>query len=112
MKEKNRKKTRFIANFEGSYRLKNSSDWLNCYIYDISETGTLIRMKQTLIIGDLLEICLDIDNRKDIILGIVANVQGQVAGIEFNTLNIHKIIDKSIERAFSKARKEKKGYGI
>ena len=57
MEEKNRKKTRFLANFDGLYRFSKTKELLDCYIYDISETGTLIRMKQTLVIGDILEIC-------------------------------------------------------
>lgn len=112
MTEKNRKKTRFQANFEGYFRLKNSLEWQSCYIYDISESGTLIRIKQSLIVDDILELCLDIDNKDDIISGKVANVQGQVAGIEFSTKNINVFIDRAIERAFTKARSDKKGRGF
>ncbi len=108
MEEKNRKKTRFLANFDGLYRFSKTKEWLDCYIYDISETGTLIRMKQTLVIGDILEICLDSENTKDIIIGKVANVKGQVAGIEFTSKNIQPIIDKAIDSAFNKTRTEKK----
>ena len=112
MTEKNRQKTRFQANFEGYFRLKNNLEWQDCYIYDISESGTLIRIKQTLIVEDILELCLDIDNIDDVILGKVANVQGQVAGVEFSTKNINVIIDSAIERAFTKARRDKKGRGF
>lgn len=110
MEEKNRKKTRFQANFDGYFRLKNSIDWQNCYIYDISETGTLLRIKQTLLPGDELEICLDSESRKDIIEGRVANVQGQVAGVEFTTKHIEKIVSRAIDKAFSSGRSPKKSY--
>lgn len=112
MEKYNRKKTRFIANFDGYYRLQNSVDWEDCYIYDISETGALLRIKQTVIIGDILEICFDIDNKNDVIVGTIANVQGQVAGVEFETTHINDIVDRAIERAFSKARTAKKRYGV
>ncbi|MBN2618274.1 MAG: PilZ domain-containing protein [Spirochaetales bacterium] len=109
MSEKDRKKTRFIANFDGVFRFKGSTDWQNCYIYDISETGTLIRMKQTLIVGDILEISLDHDDKTNIITGKVANVSGQVAGVEFISGEVGKIVDKAIKRAFSQSRPLKKG---
>lgn len=112
MEKYKRKNTRFIANFEGSYRLKNSKHWEDCYIYDISEKGALLRIKQFLIKGDELEICLDIENREDIILGNVVNIQGQVAGVEFETTDINRIVDSALERAFSKARTDKKRYGV
>lgn len=111
MKEKNRKDTRFQANFDGYYRLVNSLDWLECFIYDISSSGTLIRVKQTLLVDDELEICLNSEDRSDIITGKVANVLGQVAGIEFTSKNVNQIVNKAIDRAFSKARVEFKGYG-
>lgn len=112
MEEQNRKKTRFQANFEGYYRLKNNIDWYDCFIYDISETGTLIRMKQTLIVDDELEICLNSEDKSDVIQGKVANVKGQVAGIQFSTKNVSEIIEKTIERAFKKSRIQKKGHGF
>jgi len=108
MNEKFRKKTRFQANFDGYFRLRYADKWQDCYIYDISESGTLLRIKQTLVVGDELEICLDINNTNDVIVGTVANVQGQVAGIEFKTKNINLIVDRAIERAFEEARKDKK----
>lgn len=112
MKEQNRKKTRFQANFDGYFRFKNSLDWQSCYIYDISETGTLLRIKQILVIDDELEICLNAEDKSDVIYGKVANVQGQVAGIEFTTTNINQIVDRAIERAFTKARSDKKRHGF
>ncbi len=112
MTEKNRKNTRFQANFEGYFRLKNSREWQDCYIYDISESGTLIRIKQSLIVDDILELCLNTENKEDVISGKVANVQGHVAGIEFSTKNVHIIIDRAIERAFKKARSDKKERGF
>ncbi len=112
MNLKDRKKTRFIANFDGFYRLRNQIDWQDCHIYDISETGTLIRIKQSLIVDDWIEICLDIENKTDVIIGKVANVQGQVAGIKFDTKNVHEIVDRAIDRAFSQARSSKKRFGF
>ena len=112
MDKMNRKNTRFVANFDGYYRLANDPVWEDCYIYDISETGALLRIKQSLIIGDKLEICLDIDNKKDAIHGVVANVQGQVAGVKFETTGVDEIVDRALDRAFSKSRTEKKRYGI
>lgn len=111
MSEKNRKNTRFIANFDGAFRLKGSYEWQDCYIYDISESGTLIRMKQSLLVDDELEICLNINNLSDVIEGRVANVSGQVAGIEFITTNVRTIVDRAIEKAFSNKRDKKEGAG-
>lgn len=110
MSERNRKKTRFIANFDGCFRLKGSYEWQDCYIYDISETGTLIRMRQSLLVDDEVEICLNINNLTDVIEGRVANTHGQVAGIEFITQNVGPIVDRAIDKAFSdKLNKKKPG---
>ncbi len=112
MEMKDRKNTRFTANFDGLYRLRNQYEWLECYIYDISETGALIKMNQTLLKDDIVEICLDLEQKSDVIIGVVANIKGQVAGIHFTTKNINSIVNKAIERAFLKARKGKKGLRI
>ncbi|MGL1890342.1 MAG: PilZ domain-containing protein [Spirochaetaceae bacterium] len=112
MEFKNRKETRFIANFDGFYRLENTYEWLECYIYDISESGTLLKIKQPLFKDDRVEICLNTDDTDDIITGTVVNTKGQIVGIELTTKNASDIIKSSIDRAFAGARSAKKKSGF
>lgn len=104
MNESKRKEPRFTARFDGFYRLKNSTKWLECYIYDISESGASLSIKQILLRSDQLEICLNKEDRSNVIIGVVANVSNHVVGIKFISKNAQDIIDAAIERAKDKSK--------
>lgn len=104
MSEQERKEPRFIAHFEGFYRFKNTSEWYDCFISDISDSGANIRLNQSLIIGDQIELCLDKEEKDNVIAGIVANVMGQSVGVQFNSKDTEEIIDLAVKKAFEKAR--------
>lgn len=104
MEEKVRKEPRFIAHFDGFYRFKNSLDWHDCFIYDISDSGASIRLNQTLVVGDQIEVALDKYNRSSIITAIVANVVGQSVGVKFKSHDADEIIDLAMKKAFEKSR--------
>lgn len=102
MNEDKRRETRFIARIDGYYRLKNTTEWLDCYIYDISESGASLSVKQILLRSDQMEICLDKDDKTNIIIAIVANVSNHVVGVKFVSHNAQKIIDSAVKRAKEK----------
>ena len=107
MEIKDRKKTRFIAHFDGFYRLRNDGEWYECYIYDISESGAQIRIKQLLIIGDEIEICLDPEISTQYLTATVANEKGQIIGIQFTNNQLKSIIDSAVQKAFKRTRSRK-----
>lgn len=104
MNESNRKEPRFIARFDGFYRLKNTTEWLDCYIYDISSSGASLSVKQTLVRSDQMEICLNKEDKSNVIIAIVANVSHHVVGIKFVSQNAEEIIEKAVQRAKDKSR--------
>lgn len=104
MKDNDRKEPRFVAHFDGFYRFKNTSEWHDCFISDISDSGANIRLNQSLIIGDQIEICLDVDHKDKVISGTVANVMGQSVGVKFSSKDADEIIDLAVKKAFNKAR--------
>ncbi|OQY40416.1 MAG: hypothetical protein B6229_01815 [Spirochaetaceae bacterium 4572_7] len=107
MEIKDRKKTRFMAHFDGFYRLKNSQEWFDCYIYDISESGAQIRIRQLLVVGDKLEICLNPEIRTQYLTATVANEKGQLIGIEFTNNQLKSIIDSAVQKAFKRTSSRK-----
>ncbi len=107
MEEKNRKEPRFIAQFDGYYRLGQDFDWYPCFIFDISDSGASLRLNQTMIKGDEIEICLNPNNENDAIPAKVANVSGKAVGIQFTASNGRKIIELASKKAFEKARVKK-----
>lgn len=104
MDANNRKEPRFIAHFDGFYRLKNNTEWLDCYIYDISASGASIRTNQTLLRSDQLEICLDKEDKTNVIIGVVANSSGHVVGVKFVSKNAESIIDEAVKTAIRKTK--------
>lgn len=93
---KTKRKTRFNAHFEGFYRLKGMDEWLNCYIYDVSETGAAIRVNQTLLEKDKLDIKIK-SEETPVIEALVVNTSNQKVGVKFLTENSAEIIKVIIE---------------
>lgn len=104
MEDIERKEPRFIAHFDGYYRFPEETEWHSCFIYDISDSGASIRLNQTLIIGDIIEISLDEDYRTNIITATVANVVGQSVGLMFNPHDANEIVDLAVKKAFNNSR--------
>lgn len=107
--EKSRKEPRFIAHFDGYYKLNSDAEWHPCYIYDISDSGASIRLNQTLVIGDIIEISLDEDYKSHVIPATVANVVGQSVGIMFKDNDADEIIDLAVKKAFNNSRNKPAG---
>lgn len=100
----NRKEPRFIAHFDGFYRLKNNTEWLECYIYDISTSGASIRTSQILLRSDQIELCLDKEDKTNVIIAIVVNVSAHVVGVKFVSKNAESIIDEAVKTAMRKTK--------
>ena len=101
-----RKYSRAVVNVEADYsiskrRLKNKyeDDWVNCELYDISQNGLSLRVKQILVKDEPIKIRITFEKKMYIFDALIMNVNGQRIGVKYYDL---KDSNKEIRRSNSR----------
>ncbi len=85
-----RKQIRASININVSYstskiRVRNKLDdcWINCELYDISESGLSLRVKQCLVLNEPIKIKIMIEKKRYIYNALIKNVNAQRIGVKY-----------------------------
>lgn len=89
------------VDIDGFYRL--GREWIPCKIYDLSLGGAGLKLNQFFVEGDQIELKVGQSEEAVVVMGTVANVNGQRIGLSFSLESevyrkLSLIIDKAAAR--------------